>query len=1401
MRANGHDFADAAKQQDFPVPRKLKRDVIYLMPESWTDETQYTITVVPKDSFFKKFNVSDIEKNGSFLPEMLKHIRCVVSMKNGVMGFYGAKDYHKKAHLSVTEEVYRVLKKYLEERDVRLLEVDTKRDFIDNEIGFQYVAPGGKLWKEKVEPHFGRVNFKQCMTEGEVNEKRGNQFGAAGYSTHNFKDNRQTKNHVAKPNLLKETSDDSVYNMVTLTELGVELGVLKEESSDDSSYKTLRRNHFPRAIHKLNLINGLYYGSSCPLSSCVLTHTDGNNCDKDGYNWTFVLYVHTVENPFSDHPIFRRNYFIAYDRRQAHDFIRRYTNVDIIAHDVRNFMNWIKERYPHRLDFDEDTYSEKRMRFQKVCGRVFYVHPSCNKCAFLSTAIDAVLKLHHTYNLTLEQICDVVLPLSWQTEFVKCHYVLMGWIKNGLPDDSDLLCVHLAREMHKLWGNCNSGKHNRVQPFIGKNHTMAEIVDSLEHMIAGVRNANEKPASGAHAIKYQDLVTAFKKMKDVGDFTVHHVIHVLLATRVIKHAHLGTQVTVAFSSTTTGDKLAKRYGVNKSQMDGLLVSVSKALGVTQFYLENIFCEMLKFTDKKTEGAREGTTFLRAHDAWVWGQDMFNMEINPFAEQDEDRCHYVRYPAQVGGVKMDKETVPLMRFRDDDRDNDYLRIQSFYNSVLTNCAQDNTEVKLVGDIDWPATNRKRKANPAFAKANRTVKIDPKREPKECTFEDVMDSGIEHSSVVLINALRKVCRREISGREIRTIIETLQRQSRLQLVRWEPWPTYDLPPLLSEEESIASANRHTELHNDPPQPDHPVTIPRDAITLKDFVRVDVGNPRRLRQWEKVRVKLHEAAAPSEPYMRNIYNMAVHWNIYCPSKCVPVWKPGMPQPARKRKEPRAEEDGTAQSTEISSTAHASVSVMSLSSGSVDSTAPQKKVAATKKATEKATNGKKTKSNKPAHKSKATKAKKRADKRKPRICIRVPPSMQAGLPQCVSVPPRTLAEPDVSDLDTRVGSSGLESESESLSVDDKRADPDYKCSGDSRDSSPLHLTSDDDSRQSQSPARNQAKSPLQQRPPRLHEGPPRETLFVDPFQKKSKLSPIHGNPSSREDHPEFDDMSVLNETFLTAVDDSQIVCSPIPFSPEPITPLLPLPPREPGGRSRGRFIRPTPQVIRHRQMAPLETPKSPDAKPPPPLPTGSPDAINPNLSKQPALDAIADTFTAEDLHLTRGVGTAVALDLKKLVGRLFSDVDLSRIVVVRHEEPHPFLNASVIGHYAHIPGMQDYSLVSAPNTSATEFRNGQYLGRVVMREGPSRRMHKTPISAKLSFMFGLLMDPRHVGKLRLFASHAKSCLNNPVIGQIMCEICDGDVSDKSEHNMKFLVTWQKDVTEIQVEDRVHPI
>ena len=274
----------------------------------------------------------------------------------------------------------------------------------------------------------------------------------------------------------------------------------------------------------------------------------------------------------------------------AHEFINRLTNVDYINTDLQHFLNWVQENHPNRYDFDEYVFKSGRLGFIKMLqSGVLYNLPCMNKYAFLSTYIDAVMKLHRKFRLTESQLIDICLPIVWMTEFTKFHSIISRWIKEGIPAGNDLLCVKLAREAKESCGNIMSGKHPRTQPHVTKDIDTSIVAENFEHAVETIGAANKKKK-----LNYNTFCSEMKSgIEFAGDFTVQHLVHVLLAVGVVRHPYLGSEANLALS-TVCAARLKERYGISSDQAELCVVSISLATGLTKYFVENALCEMLKF---------------------------------------------------------------------------------------------------------------------------------------------------------------------------------------------------------------------------------------------------------------------------------------------------------------------------------------------------------------------------------------------------------------------------------------------------------------------------------------------------------------------------------------------------------------------------------------------------------------------------------------------------------------------------------------------------------------------------------------------------------------------------------------------------------------------------------------
>jgi len=300
----------------------------------------------------------------------------------------------------------------------------------------------------------------------------------------------------------------------------------------------------------------------------------------------------------------------AYCRKGNFDAIER---VRKTYYFTRHVVDWYTSLPEYRKSFNPATFFDNVGDYGILDGIALIGWPNADKFVWLSTFVDAFLRLHEEFVLSLEESLEILYPVALMTEPYKYWCVLHDWIRHGnLPRD-DCLLVAFAKACQLRFGGFCSGPFPRMQTSSGSPLCHDKVALSLRNLRSVVLKYNMIDSVSQET--YRQLVKEVSKgVHRAGPLTAQHLCQVLILTGILNKPGLGVHSVVADKS-GTAEKIQSLTGCQgKEEIDSVLRSVSSSLGCSTSRGENCCCESTRTTP--------------AYDFYLLGQSIYSVIYEP-----------------------------------------------------------------------------------------------------------------------------------------------------------------------------------------------------------------------------------------------------------------------------------------------------------------------------------------------------------------------------------------------------------------------------------------------------------------------------------------------------------------------------------------------------------------------------------------------------------------------------------------------------------------------------------------------------------------------------------------------------------------------------------------------------
>ena len=457
----------------------------------------------------------------------------------------------------------------------------------------------------EIEELFGALDFGKTIRfcDNRHPGERGNRQVCVGFSHLNRK-KRDPRTHVSIPQVNNHT-EAFVDDLVKLSKLGVALGIIGSAAGITASNvpkEILRKETFPQHLHTECEVEAGTFAVSDPTAPLLVCHLDSPNCREPGHDyimvassmflrWESVEQDGTVRANLNVTPAIVRGAQIVYDRKACADYVNQVILTGPIIRDVRK---WLLDVPLSQFGINDKFVStaSTMVKCASLKNTMYYTPSNLDKCVFLSTFVEMILRLDERFLLSMQQMCEVILPMAWLNSTYKYWFILQSWLdKDLLPPGN--LTVAFCTEATRQFGGFSSGPKPRFSPSCCKPMAIVGILDSLRGLLDAITTVNSLDAGKITHLTYSRLCGMIEhRVINAGSLTSQHVASVLCLTGVVRHAFLASQ-----AETATGTRCFKRmkegYGVSKLQMDVSIRVLASSLNQNPNVAENTLCSFGK----------------------------------------------------------------------------------------------------------------------------------------------------------------------------------------------------------------------------------------------------------------------------------------------------------------------------------------------------------------------------------------------------------------------------------------------------------------------------------------------------------------------------------------------------------------------------------------------------------------------------------------------------------------------------------------------------------------------------------------------------------------------------------------------------------------------------------------
>ena len=198
-------------------------------------------------------------------------------------------------------------------------------------------------------------------------------------------------------------------------------------------------------------MSGLTLARNCPRYQKVFLHVDQFNCPI--LNGLVVASQIFVDESRNNGPELVRVAEIGYCHKPCCDFLNRVSQSFGFRELV---LQWWHGLPAYRQGFSPETFFQNVGDYGILEGKALVCSANADKCVWLSPFVEAFLRLHDKFCLSLEEAIEILYPICLLVEPYKYWKVLNQWIMEGyLPQG--YLSIAFADECLIDYGGLASG--------------------------------------------------------------------------------------------------------------------------------------------------------------------------------------------------------------------------------------------------------------------------------------------------------------------------------------------------------------------------------------------------------------------------------------------------------------------------------------------------------------------------------------------------------------------------------------------------------------------------------------------------------------------------------------------------------------------------------------------------------------------------------------------------------------------------------------------------------------------------------------------------------------------------------------------------------------------------------
>lgn len=605
----------------------------------------------------------------------------VKRIETGHSGMYMAWDAHRRPHYQELRKRRADISAIAKKRNCELTKLPFSRNFIST--GDIAVVNGGSALFDSVmtdeirmsldmndlfEGVFSNLTHEQQKmhtsrkNSGKIHFERGNFVRNYGWATLN----QQLKGvkDVTAPQMISGMTAIDVGRMVAMTSMMRNFASvcdLEEPFSTDPTRTTEFANYLcvrfglPTKDSNncpANTVEAMTYGlTSCdppPINGksqepfVFGCHVDQFNCRQPGFNVIFCYYEHFIK----DERWYRLS-IIVYSRSCVSAYFQRKHSKDVLKNNLTSYISHCLKtgRGTAKLDqlvnssdvqhgtsngqLSEDVGDDLLIDIPLVKQALPFMDKASGFLSAPASAIRQILKSNK--RLSLQQMCELILPMGWATTYSNLYPLLMEWVRNGLPQ-SENYTITIIETMVQRHGSFTAGFGPRFQPSFNYSLEEREIEHGLRTLYEVVIDAN----LGKLSTKDPALKKRMTNICSIGDLGMHHVIHIATIVGVIRNTDFLAWAHIA-KGTTTWTNVRANFHLGESVLNRMISDIAEELGLPQLCVENGLCEYCRDCDitlpfdkqaykESLEGREKSTSGnIRHPDLFFVGQSIFHLE--------------------------------------------------------------------------------------------------------------------------------------------------------------------------------------------------------------------------------------------------------------------------------------------------------------------------------------------------------------------------------------------------------------------------------------------------------------------------------------------------------------------------------------------------------------------------------------------------------------------------------------------------------------------------------------------------------------------------------------------------------------------------------------------------------